>query len=195
ALLEPLGDDTDPWVHATALYMRLRAGVLLGEGLDRDVIERIRRIEERLPPERRSVDRASPSIAYWLKHVDDLDASRTWLERNLREFVDGGSEIGELHSLVHLAITECWAGKLELARHHALRASRLADELEAAFATLLADEALALVEAHIGNASEVHAIVERHLAPSFVTRHGTLLFTAALGRNVLALVIHGVSVS
>jgi hypothetical protein len=29
ALLEPLGDDTDPWVHATALYMRLRARVLL----------------------------------------------------------------------------------------------------------------------------------------------------------------------
>ena len=133
------------------------------------------------------MDRASPSIAYWLKHVDDLDASRTWLERNLREFVDGGSEIGELHSLVHLAITECWAGKLELARHHALRASRLADELEAAFATLLADEALALVEAHIGNASEVHAVVARHPAPSFVTRHGTLLFRAALGLIELSL--------
>jgi DNA-binding CsgD family transcriptional regulator len=187
ALLEPLGEDTDPRVHAAALYMRLRASILLGEGLDRDVVDRIRGIEERLPPERRPFDRASPNIAYWLRHVDDLDASRTWLERNLREAVDEGNEIAELDSLVHLAITECWAGQFKLARHLALSASRLAEELGAAFSMLLADEALALVEAHLGNVDEVRAIVERRPPPSSPTRHGTLLFRAALGLVELSL--------
>jgi DNA-binding CsgD family transcriptional regulator len=187
ALLEPLGEDTDPWVHATALYMRLRAGVLIGQGLDRDLIDRIRGIEERLPPERRAFDRASPSIAYWLKHVDDLDASRTWLERSLREAVDGGNETGELNVLAHLAITECWAGNLELARHHAVSASNRAEELGSAFSTLLAEEALALVHAHLGNADEVRAIVGRRPPPSSATRHGTLLFRAALGLVELSL--------
>jgi hypothetical protein len=161
ALLESLGEDTDPWIHATALYMRLRARVLLGQGVDRGVIDRIRGIEALLPPERRPFDRASPSIAYWLNHVDDLDASRTWLERNLREAAESGYESVELHALAHLAITECWAGNFELARHHALAASRLARELKASFAALLADEALALVHAHLGDADAVRAIVER----------------------------------
>ena len=187
ALLEPLGEDTDPLVHATALYMRLRAGVLLGQGLDRDVIDRILEIEERLPPERQSFDRASPSIAYWLTVVDDLDASRTWLERTLREAVDGGNETGELHCLSHLAITECWAGNFELARHHALSASRRAEELGAGFKGVLADEALALVHAHLGNVDEVRAIVARRPPPSSLTRHGTLLFRAALGLVELSL--------
>jgi DNA-binding CsgD family transcriptional regulator len=186
-LLEPLGEDTDPWVHATALYMRLRARVLLGQGLDRDVIDRIRGIEARLPPERRPFDRASPSIGYWLKCVDDLDASRTWLERNLREAVESGYESVELHALAHLAITECWAGNFELARQRALSASRLAEELKAGFAALLADEALALVLAHLGNVDEVRAIVERQPPPSSLTRHGTLLFRAALGLVELSL--------
>jgi DNA-binding CsgD family transcriptional regulator len=187
ALLEPLGEDVDPWVHATALYMRLRARVLLGQGLDRDVIDRIRGIEARLPPERRPFDRASPSIGYWPKHVDDLDGSRTWLERNLQEAAESGYESVELHALAHLAITECWAGNFDLARQRALSASRLAEELKAGFAALLADEALALVQAHLGNVDEVRAIVERQPPPSSPTRHGTLLFRAALGFVELSL--------
>jgi len=83
--------------------MGLRASVLLGNGLDRAVVDRIREIEARLPPERRAFDRGSPSIAYWLKHVDDLDASREWLERSLRHAMESGFEGGELHSLMHLA--------------------------------------------------------------------------------------------
>jgi DNA-binding CsgD family transcriptional regulator len=187
ALLEPLGEDSEPWVHATALYMRLRARVLLGQGLDRDAIDRIRGIEARLPPERRPFDRASPSIAYWFKHVDDLDASRTWLERNLREAAESGYESAELHALMHLSITECWAGNFELAGHRALAAARLAEELKAGFAALLADEALALVQAHLGNVGDVRAIVERHPPSSSSTRHGTLLFRAALGLIELSL--------
>jgi hypothetical protein len=161
ALLEPLGDDADPSIHATALYMGLRASVLLGNGLDRAVVDRIREIEARLPPERRAFDRGSPSIAYWLKHVDDLNASREWLERSLRHAMESGFEGGELHSLMHLAITECWAGRLALARRYAVSAVELAGELKAGYASLLADEALALVEAHLGNVDGVRAIVAR----------------------------------
>ena len=167
--------------------MGLRASVLLGNGLDRAVVDRIREIEARLPPERRAFDRGSPSIAYWLKHVDDLDASREWLERNLHDAVESGFEGGELHSLVHLAITECWAGRLALARSYAVSAVELAGELRAGFAALLADEALALVEAHLGNVEGVRAIVARRGPPSSSTRHGTLVFGAACGLVELSL--------
>ena len=188
ALLEPLGDNTDPFVHGTALYMRLRAGVLLGEGLDRSLIERILHTESRLSPERRPLNRASPSIGYWLTHVDDLDGARRWLEGNLREAVAGGNETAELYALTHLAITETWAGNFELARRHALSASRLAADVGTPFPTLLSDEALALVEAHLGNLDEVRAIVARpRPMPSSATRHGTLLFRAALGLVELSL--------
>jgi DNA-binding CsgD family transcriptional regulator len=186
-LLEPLGEDTDPWAHAAALYMRLRAGVLLGQGLDRDLIDRIDAVEARLSPERRRFERASPSIGYWLKHVDDLDGSRTWLDRNLREAVERGDETDQLHALAQLAITECWAGNLELAREHALAAVRLAEELKEEFAALLADEGLALVEAHVGDADAVRAIIALHPPPPSPRRHGTLLFRAALGLIELSL--------
>jgi DNA-binding CsgD family transcriptional regulator len=185
-LLEPLGEDVDPSIHATALYMRLRARVLLGNGLDRGVVDRIRGIEARLPPERR-YERASPSIAYWLKHVDDLDGSRASLERHLQHAVESGFEGNELHALGHLAITECWAGRLALAQRYALLAVELAGERGARLSAVLADEALALVEAHLGNVDAVRAIVARQAPPPSPTRHGTLLFRAALGLVELAL--------
>ena len=187
ALLERLGERADAEIHAGALYMRLRSRVLLGEGLDRDLADRIPRIESRLSPVHSSVDRASSAIPFWLRHVDALEESRTRLERGLQEAVETGSETAQLHILTHLAITECWAGNFELARDHALFASRLAEELKAGFAALLAAEALALVHAHLGNVDEVRAIVGRHPPPSTLTRHGTLLFRAALGLVELSL--------
>ena len=186
-LLQPLGEDADPFVQSTALYMQLRARVLLGRGLDRRVIERICALDARLPPERRPLDQASRSIGYWLKPVDDLDGSRSWLERNLREAIESGNESGELNALVHLALTECWAGRLGLAHRYVLSASRLAEEMSARFPALLAAEALALVHAHLGNVDEVRAIVARHPPPSPLTRHGTVLFRAALGLVELSL--------
>jgi DNA-binding CsgD family transcriptional regulator len=187
AMLEPIGEGADPGILAGALYVRLRTSILLGQGLDRELVDRIRAVEERLPPERRLIGLVSPSIAYWLRHVDDLDGSRSWLERNLREAVESGNESGELHALVHLAVTECWAGNLELAHHHALSACRLAEELQATYAALLAAEALALVQAHLGNVDEVRAIAERQPPPTSLTRHGALLFRAALGLVELSL--------
>jgi hypothetical protein len=149
-LLESLGAGADPWAHATALYLRLRARVLLGQGLDRAAVDRICRNEARLPPERRVLDGSSRSVAYWFKHVDDLETSRAWLGRNLEEAVESGNEIGELHALVHLAITECWAGRFELAHRYALNASQIAEDLKASLPALLAAEAFALVHAHLG---------------------------------------------
>ncbi len=59
--------------------------------------------------------------------------------------------------------------------------------MKAGFAALLAAEALALVEAHLGNVDEVRAIIEQQPRPSFITRHGTLHFRAALGLVELSL--------
>lgn len=187
ALLEPFGEDLDPATHAGALYMRLRARVLLGHGLEQDLVDRIRGIDARLSPEHSSMAGVAQGIAYWLRHVDALEESRTLLERRLHEALETGHEADQLHVLMHLAITECWAGNFELGRHHALSASRRAEELGAGFAGLLADEALALVQAHLGNVDEVRAIVERRPPPSALTRHGTLLFRAALGLAELSL--------
>jgi DNA-binding CsgD family transcriptional regulator len=184
ALLEPFGGDTDPELLASALYMRLRSRVLLGNGLEQDLADRIRDLERQLPPGR---DTSAPAIAYWLRHVDELEAARRQLERNLQEAAASGNESGQLDNLPHLAITECWAGNLELARRHAVSASRLAEELEAGFAALLAAEALALVHAHLGNADDVRAIAEEHPRPPTITWHGTILFEAALGLVELSL--------
>jgi DNA-binding CsgD family transcriptional regulator len=187
ALLEPFGEDVDPATHVGALYMRLRARVLLGHGLEQALVERVRDIDARLPPEHPSVGGAAQGIAVWLRHVDALDESRTQLEQCLREAFEAGHENEQLHVLIHLAITECWAGNLDLSQEYARFASGRADELGAGFAGLLADEALALVHAHLGNVDEVRAIVARRPPPSALTRHGTLLFRAALGLAELSL--------
>jgi tetratricopeptide (TPR) repeat protein len=186
-LLEPLGDDADPWIHATALYMRLRARILLGEGFDQDAVNQICRVEARLPAQRRVLDQASRSVAYWWKHVDELEKSRSWLERNLREAIESGIDSGELNALVHLAVTECWAGRFDRAHDYAVNSCELADDLGARLPALLAAEALALVHAHLGNVEAVRAVVERQPAPSPLTRHGNLLFRAAGGLLELSL--------
>ena len=187
ALLEPSAEHVDPAAHAGALYMRLRARVLLGHGLEQDLVDRIRGIGARLSPEHSSTAGAAQGIAVWLRHVDALEESRTLLERCLHEAFETGHETDQLHVLIHLAITECWAGNLELAHDYARSASRRAEELGAGFAGLLADEALALVQAHLGNVDEARAIVARRPPPSALTRHGTLLFRAALGLAELSL--------
>lgn len=64
-------------------------------------------------------------------------------------------------ALVHLSHTECLAGNLRLAHEHALSASRITEELEVPRPRLLADTALARIEAALGDAAEAHALCER----------------------------------
>jgi DNA-binding CsgD family transcriptional regulator len=187
ALLEPLGDDAHPGIHAEALYMRLRTGVLLGTGLDREIVDRIEGLERRLPPESR-FRHISGAVAYWFKHVDDLETSRAWLQRKLDRANETGGYLEQVAAHAHLAITECWAGNLELAREHALTAVRLAQELERAAVGGQELAALALVEAHLGDVEAVRSLADR-LGESSGTRY-SIRRHAVLGFMELSLGDH-----
>jgi DNA-binding CsgD family transcriptional regulator len=161
ALLESLGEAADPLVYATALTFEIRNRVVLGDGLDRADLDRVLALEGRIPPDRRPGILPSDSFGQWLKYVDDLDGARRLLEDGLRNTIAAGEEKGILNKLQHLAITECWAGHLELAREYAARACEIY-ALEQAHVLGYAPAILAIVQAHLGEAEAVRATAERY---------------------------------
>jgi DNA-binding CsgD family transcriptional regulator len=144
ALLEPLDEEVDAALLGLALEVRLRAGAVLGHGLDGDVVERIR---------------APSSLGAWLRWVDELESSREVLERDLELAEARGNETLRAYRLMMLGMTECDAGELERAREHAAAALELARELELAEVEGRAAEALALVEATVGRAEKAHELL------------------------------------
>jgi DNA-binding CsgD family transcriptional regulator len=154
ALLEPLGEEADPGIVAGAMAARVQAGLALGHGLDRD-------LAERMLARAVSTPRSVGALGRWLRIVDDLDSSRDLLSRALVEAAKGGHELLRSTMLIQLAIAECLAGELELAREHAAAAMTLADELEAGESTTEAAFVLALVDAYEGNAEQAHALETR----------------------------------
>jgi hypothetical protein len=162
ALLEPLGDRADPELLAGALTVRVRAGAVLGHGLDRELMDRALQLEARLPAKRV----ATEPVAYgmfgmWLRWVDQLDESRQLLERLVREAAASGHETSRAVGLMHLAATECLAGDLRLALEHAVSAFTIAEELEVGHVTALAAHSLAFVDAYLGNVDEARRLCER----------------------------------
>lgn len=155
ALLRPLGDEVDPALLASALTDRARANALLGQGLDRDVVDRVLTLDVRLP--RR--EGAAGAFGGWLRWVDDVEASRRMLERLLEEAAETGHEPQLVGTAIQLALTECLAGNLTLARAYAVRALTISGELEAGELAAMAAEALALVEATAGDAAKVHELL------------------------------------
>jgi DNA-binding CsgD family transcriptional regulator len=151
ALLEQLGDAADPTVLALALGMRARNRLALGLGLDREGVEQAILLDPG--------GEIAQSYGQWLKYVDDFDGSRLWLERNLRECEETGDDASIPNVLQQLAMTECWAGNLDLAALHAERACALAAEME--ITSVGPDRIRAVVEAYRGNESEVRAIAAR----------------------------------
>jgi DNA-binding CsgD family transcriptional regulator len=170
-LLEPLGDEVDAGVLASALTIRLRAGAVLGHGLDGDLVERVLALEAGAPPRHHP---SSAALGGWFRWIDDLDASRHLVTRALERAVKEGHEPDRAGALCHLALTECLAGELEAAREHAASALSLSQELEAGGLTTLAADALALVEAHLGNVDEVYALQQRHAGGSATRREAVL---------------------
>jgi DNA-binding CsgD family transcriptional regulator len=161
ALLESLGDEVDPEFAAGALATYARARLICGHGLDEELVRRAVELEARLPPERVLAEPVTIAFAYWFKWLDDFDRSREWLTRFLGEASGSGYDMFRAVALVHLSHTECLAGNLRLAHEHALSASRISDELEVPRLRVLAETALARVEAELGNAEEVRALGEQ----------------------------------
>lgn len=161
ALLDSLGDGADPLVHATARAFRIRNRLVLGDGLDRLDMGRVRELEAEVPASRRRLDRGSDGFGQWIKYADDVDEARTLLESGLEQDLEAGYEKGALNKLQHLALTECLAGNLDVARDHALRACELYD-LERNNVLGYAHAILAIVQAHLGEADGVYAVREMY---------------------------------
>lgn len=180
-LLDELGDDADPGTCARTLCYRVRNRLGLGYGLDRADVERVVAYESLLPPERLAVERVSYRLGIWLRHVDDLDGSRAWLERELEHAVTVSDEFLQITLLAHLGLTLCARGDLRGARLRMDQAASLADELGVRPADLLG--ARALVEAHLG-ADELPRSLARDALEASGERKsepGAIYASAALG--------------
>jgi DNA-binding CsgD family transcriptional regulator len=162
ALLETFGDDADPAALARALTFHVRNRLVLGLGFERHLFDRVVELEERLAEEGRPSERVSANFANWFKHFDDLETSRSMLEQRLAEAVAIDDEFTKVASLMHLGLTECWAGRLLLARDHLASAGRIVDELGARNVGVIGMSAL--IEAHIGDADAVRALAARAVA-------------------------------
>jgi DNA-binding CsgD family transcriptional regulator len=156
-LLEQPESDPDPGTLAHALALRVRNGVLLGDGLDQALLGRVVELEGRLPPERFATEAMSPYLAVLHKHVDDLATSRVRLQALLEEAADTGNDVGEMVAGMHLALTELWAGDLPTAEAHLSVIEARVEEHGTRNVFLLAVRAL--VAAHRGDASTVRDVV------------------------------------
>lgn len=158
ALLRSLGDSADPLVESTAIAFRARNHLVLGHGFDRSEMRRALELEGRGSALQRS-DRASDGFGQWLKYADEVDEARLLLESGLERDLGVGYEKGALNKLQHLALTECLAGNLELARDHAMRACELFYQ-ERSNSLGYAHAILAIVLAHQGDQQGVYAIAD-----------------------------------
>ena len=161
ALLRSIGDKSDPMVESIALAYRARNRLVLGDGFDRGAMRRALELENRVPAGQRRLDRASDSFGQWLKYADEVDEARLLLESGLKRELEAGYEKGVLNKYQHLALTECLAGNLDLARAHAQRACELHDQ-EHSNVLGYAHAILAIVQAHQGDADGVHAVEEMY---------------------------------
>ena len=155
-LLERPGTEADPGTLAHALAIRVRNGVIMGDGLDADLLERVAGLDALLPPERFATEAMSPYLAVLHKHVDDLTTSRQRLETLLDEAVDTGNEVGEMVARMHLALTELWSGDLAAAPAHLDAVDNLVDEHGSR--NVFIRSARALVAAHQGDEATVRTV-------------------------------------
>ena len=155
-LLERPGADPDPGTLAHALAIRVRNGVLLGDGLDATLLARVAFLDAELPPERFATEAMSPYLAVLHKHVDDLDTSRARLQSLLDEAADTGNDVGEMVARMHLALTELWAGDLDAASGHLDEVDDLVEEHGSRNVFVLS--ARALVAAHQGEVDTVRSV-------------------------------------
>jgi DNA-binding CsgD family transcriptional regulator len=187
ALLEQPGANPDPGTLAHALAIRVRNGVVMGDGLDSTLLERVATLDAQLPPERFATEAMSPYLAVLHKHVDDLTTSRERLQSLLDEAVDTGNEVGEMVARMHLALTELWAGDLAAAAAHLDAVDDLVEEHGSR--NVFIRSGRALVAAHQGDEATVRrlvALLEAEHGPAGTEVYGIYL-AAGVGLLELSL--------
>jgi DNA-binding CsgD family transcriptional regulator len=181
ALLERLGDRADPAILAGGLAVRVRAGAVLGLGLDRELMDRALALEAGLPPEDTRIDHLSPVFGFWLRWFDDLDGSRGMLEALILDATTSGHDTTRAVGLMQLSITESRAGNLQQAHELARSAFDLAEELGAHHLAMLTTHALLLAEANLGSLDEARTLAERLRPLASGSGGGTIELESALG--------------
>jgi DNA-binding CsgD family transcriptional regulator len=176
-----LGERVDAEQLASALMVRVRAGAVLGEGLDRDLLDRAIALEAGFPPDFMPTERPSAVAGFWYRWVDDLASSRQLLGELLERAISGGHETTRAVALCHLALNECLAGDLGTAHEHAEMAMSIAEDLDVPQLWVLAGHALALTQANLGAADEARDTCEKLRPIATESGGGTIDIEATLG--------------
>jgi len=159
-LTEQLGDGP---LHAVALAVMARLDVLLGRGLDGEMLARALALED---PNRQVPMPLRPSkIAGDLfLYVGELERSVRILERERERLLDRGEESDLPFVLTHLTWAECWRGHLSKAAAHADESLQVSSRVGGESVHSMALVFAALVAAHQGDSASAHRWAEQGLA-------------------------------
>jgi DNA-binding CsgD family transcriptional regulator len=153
AALEQAQALPDPALVAGSSAMVASVDFLLGRGIDEEVMERAVAAETWSRP-RPTAARPSVAFGVLLKWSDQLEQSRTLLERGLRQAEEHGAERSLPFILFHLSEVDCWLGNLPAAERNARRAIDVAERTGQDAGGAFALSAQAAVQAYLGREPE-----------------------------------------
>lgn len=111
---EVVGPAADALLHRALLNLVV-ADVIAGDGLNRDLLETAPRLETRVRVDLLK-ESADLQRGMWLRRVEDVDTSRSALQRAIDHARDRGDDVALVTLLTHLAVTEELAGGYAAAR-------------------------------------------------------------------------------
>jgi len=129
SLLDQLGPEADPRTITEACLTLQMAHLEMGAGIDDELLRRAAYAEARLPRPA-LLNRAETHRAFWLKHVDDLDGSRSALQAAIEVASVEGVEAVLSNLMLQVALTELWAGRYTEAILAAEEAIRIGEEID-----------------------------------------------------------------
>jgi len=151
--MQLLRGERAPELLASVLIDRFLAGVFLGHGARRELLQRGLELEARVRP----AACPHPVPLIWFQCVDEVEVAR---ERHAREDEwarDHGDERLRASRLCYLALVELHAGRWELAEHHAERSCEVIGELDVSGRFVYAFAWRSLIDAHCGRLERARA--------------------------------------
>jgi DNA-binding CsgD family transcriptional regulator len=150
-----------PVLLASALTNMATHRFRLGRGLDVSTLERAIVLQGKgITPT--ISERAELGLGMFLKSADRFDESRTWLTAMHTCAADEGDESALPVVLGHLAILECWAGRLMIALQYASEGRAMLTRLGVRSPVLASSLPLAL--AHLGRLDEARSLALQDIA-------------------------------
>ncbi len=167
---------------AGALGYLCMARFLIGEGVDRELLDRAMALDERVGPaplpEHPGIITGRLALAVTLKWADRFEEARALLRSLRRDHLENGDEGSLAPVLFQLGELECWAGDWQAGTALAVEAHEVASRTGQTTAERLALTLEASVQAHRGEVEPARANAEASLArsehaedPRFVIRN------------------------